>query len=146
MDIEITIKELMDSVDEEIARIAAGSYDENGALLYDGLKKTSRDDNTMRMILSEALAIVQGSIVRFVEYAQITADKIIIQMIMSERRRRAKEHIIYTMIHSSLAKLVVAKYFSEKQQTELAAKFDSLAAADLQTLRKNLYEKAAPTN
>lgn len=146
MDIEIIIKELMDSVDEEIARIAAGSYDENGALLYDGLKKTSRDDNTMRMILSEALSIVQGSIVRFVEYARITADKIIIQMIMSERRRRAKEHIIYTMIHSSLAKLVVAKYFSEKQQTELAAKFDSLAAADLQTLRKNLYEKAAPTN
>lgn len=146
MDIEIIIKELMDSVDEEIARIAAGSYDENGASLYDGLKKTSRDENTMKKILSEALAIVQGSIVRFVEYAQITADKIIIQMIMSERRRRAKEHIIYTMIHSSLAKLVVAKYFSEKQQTELAAKFDNLAAADLQTLRKNLYEKAAPTN
>lgn len=146
MDIEIIIKDLMDSVDEEIARVAGGSYDENGAPLYDGLKKTSRDENTMKKIFSEALAIVQEKIVRFVEYTQITADKIIIQMLMSERRRRAKEYIIYTTIQSSLAKLIIAKYFSEKQQTELAAKFDGLAAADLQTLSKNLYEKAAPTN
>lgn len=146
MDIEIIIKDLMDSVEEEISRVAGSTYDENGTPLYDGLKKTSRDDNTMKKILSEALAVVHGSIVRFVESAEITSDKIIIQMSMTERRRRAKEFIITTTINSSLAKLVIAKYFSEKQQTELASKFDELAAADLQTLRKNLYEKAAPTN
>lgn len=146
MDIEIIIKDLMDSVDEEISRIAGSTYDENGTPLYDGLKKTSRDDNTITKILSEALAVVQGSIARFVESAEVTADEIIIQMSMTERRRRAKEFIITTTINSSLAKLVIAKYFSEKQQTELASKFDELAAADLQTLRKNLYEKAAPTN
>lgn len=145
MDIEIIIKDLMDSVDEEIARVAGGSYDENGAPLYDGLKKTSRDENTLKRILSEALAVLEGSIARFVECVEMTDEKIVIEMNMTERRRRAKEHIVTTMINSSLAKLVIAKYFSEKQQTELAAKFDGLAAADLQTLQTAIYTKTTPS-
>lgn len=144
MDIEITIKDFMDTVDEEISRTAAVSYDENGAPLYDGLKKTSRDENTLKRILSEALAVLEGSIARFVECVEMTDEKIVIEMNMTERRRRAKEHIVTTMINSSLAKLVIAKYFSEKKQTKLATEFDALAAADLQTLHKNLYEKSAP--
>ena len=144
MDIEIIIKDFLASVDEEISRTAGMTYDENGASLYDGLKKTSRDDNTLKKILSEALAVLQGSIARFLEDVEITSEKIVIEITMTERRRRAKEHIVTTMINSSLAKLVIAKYFSEKKQTKLATEFDALAAADLQTLHKNLYEKSAP--
>lgn len=145
MDIEITIKDFMDSVDEEIARVAAGSYSEDGAPLYDGMKKTSRDEAVMQRLLSEAVAVVQNSMSRFIEEVDTDEDSINFAFSTTDRRTRGKEGMIENLLKSSLAKVLISKYFLEKQQTEPATKFDTLAAADLQMLQNAIYTKTAPS-
>lgn len=145
MDISIYKKDVIASVEEEISRVAARAYADDGSSLYDGLKYVSRDSSVMNSLLDEALTVLLSSLHRFTN-AQVRTSGMTIsfEITMSERRERAKIDIIPPLIMSTLAKIIISKYFSEKQQEELATKFDSLAATDMQTLQKNLFEKAAP--
>lgn len=145
MDIQIVIKDFMDSVEEEISRIAAGSYSEDGAPLYDGMKKTSRDDGTMERLFSESLTTLKNALARFLEGSEQKDGKLSIVLAASGRRIRGKEDMIEDLVKSSLAKVLISKYFLEKQQTEQATKFDTLAAADLQALQNVIYTKSTPT-
>ena len=145
MDINITLSSLNESVKEEISRIASGSYSADGAPLYDGIRITSRDTGVMGRLLEESLVVVKSAIVRFLSDTDDDAtDAVTISLNLSTRRKNGKQTVIPGLIESSLAKLLLSKYFSEKNQTEMAAKFDGLAAADLQTLQKVLYSKQSP--
>lgn len=146
MDINITLSSLNESVKEEISRIASGSYSADGAPLYDSIRITSRDTGVMGRLLKESLVVVKSAIVRFLssDIDDDATDAVTISLNLSTRRENGKQAVIPELIESSLAKLLLSKYFSEKNQTEMAAKFDGLAAADLQTLQKVLYSKQSP--
>lgn len=145
MDISINRKDVTTSVEEEISRVAARAYAEDSSSLYDGLRYISRDSSVMNALIDEALNVMLSAIRRFTDtQAYATGTTISIELAMSERRERAKADVIPSLIISTLTKIILSKYFSEKQQEKLAAHFDSLAAADMQTLQKNLFEKAAP--
>lgn len=144
MDITIVIKDFMDSVEEEIARVASGSYSEDGTPLYDGMKQTSRDKATMERLFAESLTTVKNAVSRFLEETEEVDGRLRIVLAASGRRVRGKEEMMEDLLKSSLAKVLISKYFLEKQQTEQATKFDTLAAADIQTLQGVIYTKATP--
>ena len=145
MEVTITLSDFNKALEEEISRIASGSYSDDGASLYDGLRMTSRDEAVMKRLRKEAKGAVQGAMMRFVSEVTESETSIIFELDVTDRRVRGKENMIQELIESALAKLVISKYFSEKQQTELAAKFDTLAAADIQSLLTHLYTKPTPT-
>lgn len=146
MEFKITESDLMAAVEEIISRAAARNYSEDGAALYDGLRLVSRDRNIMEKLVSEASAIMKGMCNRFLDHERSdnTEDEIVLVFALSERRGRGKTDIIIPLVRSSLAELVVARYFTEKEQPELAAKHDSQAAADMQTLSHQLFTKLEP--
>lgn len=51
MEITYIISDLIDIINEDVSRLAARSYSEDGASLYDGLKITSRDAGTQSRML-----------------------------------------------------------------------------------------------
>lgn len=146
MEFKITESDLMAAVEEIISRAAARNYSEDGVALYDGLRLVSRDRNIMEKLVSEASAIMKGMCNRFLDHERSdnTEDEIVLVFALSERRGRGKTDIIIPLVRSSLAELVVARYFTEKEQPELAAKHDSQAAADMQTLSHQLFTKLEP--
>lgn len=146
MEFRIKESELMAAVDEVISRSAARNYSEDGSALYDGLRIISRDRNIMEKLVTEASAIMKGMCNRFLDHeiSGNTEDEIVLVFALSERRGRGKADIIIPLVRNSLAELVVARYFTEKEQPELAAKHDNQAAADMQTLSHQLYMKLEP--
>lgn len=146
MEFKITESDLMAAVEEIISRAAARNYSEDGAALYDGLRLISRDRNIMEKLVSEASAIMKDMCNRFLDHERSdnTEDEIVLVFALSERRGRGKTDIIIPLVRSSLAELVVARYFTEKEQPDLAAKHDSQAAADMQTLSHQLFTKLEP--
>lgn len=145
MDIKIVTQDFMDSVEEEIARVAASSYSEDGAPLYDGMKKTSRDEAVMKRLFAEAVGVVQMSVARFLEGVEKSDTEVTFILNTTERRTRGKETLLEDIFNSSLAKVLISKYFQEKKQTEEATRFDTLAAADLQMLQTTIYTKTTPS-
>ena len=145
MDISISKKDVMDSLEREISRAAAGSYAADGTSLYDGLRITSRDSEVMTALMDEALAVLLSALHRFMN-AHVTANTLNISLTleMSERRARAKIDIVPPLVIAFLVKVIISKYFSEKQNQEQAERFDKFAAADMLTLQKSLFEKSAP--
>lgn len=146
MEFKIKETELMAAVDEVISRAAARNYSEDGAALYDGLRLVSRDRNIMNKHISEASAVMKGMCNRFLDHEKSdnAEGEIVLAFAVSERRGRGKTDIIIPLVRNSLAELVVARYFTEKEQPDLAAKHDSQAAADMQTLSHQLYTKLEP--
>ena len=144
MDIEITYKDLNDAVDEEIARSAARAYSADGTPLFDGMAKTSRDANVMKVLTGEAVTVLQSAVMRFLLDVSRDETSLVFTFDLSGRRAKGKCDLFESLLKSILAKLILSKYFAEKQQADLFAFFDELAAADIKTLTKHMYEKSAP--
>ena len=53
MEIKFNISDLIDIINEEVDRLAARSYSEDGGSLYDGIKITSRDARVQERIFEE---------------------------------------------------------------------------------------------
>lgn len=53
MKIEFNISELVEIISEDVSRLAARSYSEDGTSLYDGIKLTSRDTSVLERMLEE---------------------------------------------------------------------------------------------
>lgn len=145
VDISITNTELTEAINQAVSRIAAGTYSEDGSSLYDGLKITSRDASVIEKIIDEALIILQSSLGRFVDYVEATTAGIEISLKISSRREKNKSEVILKLAKNAAEKLIVSKYFSEKQQEEFAKKFDELAAVDIKLLTQQIYHKAPPS-
>ena len=60
MEIKLSISELVDIINEDIDRLAARSYSQEGVSLYDGIKVTSRDKGVMNRMLEERDARLRG--------------------------------------------------------------------------------------
>jgi hypothetical protein len=53
MKIQFKISDILDIIKEDVSRLGARSYSEDGASLYDGIKITSRDEGVLSRTLEE---------------------------------------------------------------------------------------------
>lgn len=67
--------ELLTSVQEEISRVAARSYTPEGLSLYDSIRATSRDDDTLNRMISDVLDTI---LARFRDFISSISDAAIV--------------------------------------------------------------------
>ena len=136
-------------IEEEISREGAQAYSDEGVSLYDGIRLISRDEAKMKRLMSEVLVAIKMQCNRFVKHADVVTSpteplSFLFELDLSKRRSAGKEESLNTVFRSMTANFMLNKYFSSKNMTDLAAKYDSLALADVQTLTRLLYEKLPP--
>lgn len=149
MEFEIEHKEIMLLVEEEVSREGAQAYSEDGSSLYDGIRIISRDEEKMKRLMQEVLVSIKMLCNRFVRHVAVIdmasePVSFYFDLELSPRRSVGKEHSLKTAFRSMTVNLMLNKYFTSKNLTELASKYDALALADVQAITKLLYEKLPP--
>lgn len=149
MDYTIDSSTIFPIVEEEVSREASQAYSADGVSLYDGIKMISRDEAKKKRMMSEALAAIKIQCNRFLTHGEVTEPdseptSIVLTFGVSDRRLKGKEESILTIFRSMAVNFILNKFFASKNQSELAAKYDAMALADVQMLNKLLYEKLPP--
>lgn len=151
MEFKIDYDKIIAIVEEKVSREAAQAYSADGASLYDGIRMLSRDEDEKKRMMSEVLVSVRILCNRLVNHASLEEDETDDEKIsfnfeleMSPRREAGKGESLKTAFRSLTVNLFLNKYFASKNQTDLAAKYDSAALADVQNIAKLLYEKLPP--
>lgn len=151
MTFELKYDTLMKTIKEEISREGAQAYSKDGASLYDAIKWLSRDDDKSQRIMAEVLTLIKEQCNRFICCAEMTRatgeteyTSLEFTLETTQRRVSGREESIKTMLRSLTINLFLHKYFVAKNQTELATKYDGLAAADIKSLTNILYTKQPP--
>jgi hypothetical protein len=151
MEFKIDYDKIIAIVEEKVSREAAQAYSADGASLYDGIRMISRDENEKKRMMSEVLVSVRILCNRLVRHVALIADEaeeektsFYFDLEMSPRREAGKGDSLKTAFRSLTVNLFLNKYFVSKNQTDLAAKYDSAALADVQNIAKLLYEKLPP--
>lgn len=151
MEYRITYDKIMEVVKEEVSREGNQAYSADGVSLYDAIRLLSRDEAKKKRLMSEVLVTIRTMCNRFIDHADIIEGDpeyeqtgIILDLNMTLRRETGKVESLRTLFRSLTTNLFLNKYFLSKNQTELAAKYDDAAVADVQSLAKLLYEKLPP--
>ena len=148
MQYKIEYDTIMPIVEEEVSREAAQAYSGDGASLYDGIRMISRDEKKKKRLMSEVLVAIKMQCNRFVKHAEVVGGdeplSLVFELELSSRRSFGKENSLKTLFRSLTVNLLLSKYFSSKNQTDLVSKYDDKALADVQLLAKLLYEKLPP--
>jgi len=138
-------------VEEEVSREAAQAYAEDGGSLYDGIRMVSRDEDKLKRLMSEVLVTIKMQCNRFVRHTAVIGGEdageplaFLFELELSLRRSIGKEESLMTVFRSMAVNFMLNKFFASKNQTDLAAKYDAQALADVQSLTKLLYEKLPP--
>jgi hypothetical protein len=99
--------------------------------------------------MSEVLAVIKAQCNRFLKRAEVAEGdgepiSFVFELDITPRRRAGKEESLQTLFRSLSVNLVLNRFFASKNLTDLAAKYDSFALADIQMMTKLLYEKLPP--
>lgn len=149
MQYKIEYDTIMPIVEEEVSREAGQAYSDDGGSLYDGIRMISRDENKKKRIMSEVLVAIKMQCNRFIKHADVEDLQseplsFIFDMELSPRRSAGKEESLMTIFRSMTANFILNRYFTSKNQSELASKYDAAALSDVQSLNKLLFEKLPP--
>ena len=149
MEYRIEYDKVMAIVEEEVSREAAQAASADGVALYDGMRMVSRDEDKKRRMMSEVLAVIKAQCNRFLKRAEVVESdgepaSFVFELDITPRRRAGKEESLQTLFRSLSVNLVLNRFFASKNLTDLAAKYDSFALADIQMMTKLLYEKLPP--
>ena len=151
MEFKIEYDTIMAIVEEEVSREASQAYSEDGGSLYDGLRMISRDEEKKKRMMSEVLVSIRILCNRLVRHVALIGEEdpkektsFYFDLEMSPRRAAGKGESLKTLFRSLAVSLFLNKYFSSKNNVDLASKYDAAALADVQTIAKLLYEKLPP--
>lgn len=151
MEFKIEYDKIIAIAAEDVSREGAQAYSEDGVSLYDAIRMVSRDEAKKKRLMSEVLVSVRILCNRLVRHVDTIADdteeeetSFIFDLDMSPRRAAGKGESLKTSFRSLTVNLFLNKYFTSKNQTELASKYDAAALADVNTIAKLLYEKLPP--
>ena len=151
MEFRIEYEAMMAIAEEMVSREGNQAYSEDGSSLYDAIRMVSRDEATKKRLMSEVLVSIRILCNRLVKHVALSEDmtseeetSFEFELEMSPRRAAGKGESLKTLFRSLTASLFLNKYFASKNQTELAAKYDAAALADVSTIAKLLYEKLPP--
>lgn len=151
MEFKIEYDKIIAIAAEDVSREGAQAYSDDGVSLYDAIRMVSRDEAKKKRLMSEVLVSVRILCNRLVRHVDTIADdteeeetSFIFDLDMSPRRAAGKGESLKTSFRSLTVNLFLNKYFTSKNQTELASKYDAAALADVNTIAKLLYEKLPP--
>ena len=151
MEYKIEYATIMTIAEEEVSREAAQAYSADGVSLYDGIRMISRDEEKKKRMMSEVLVSIRILCNRLVRHIELIGEddpeektSFYFELEMSPRRAVGKGESLKTLFRSLSVNLFLNKYFTSKNQADLAAKYDAAALADVQTIAKLLYEKLPP--
>lgn len=151
MEFKIEYDKIIAIAAEDVSREGAQAYSDDGVSLYDAIRMVSRDEAKKKRLMSEVLVSVRILCNRLVRHVATIADdteeeetSFIFDLDMSPRRAAGKGESLKTSFRSLTVNLFLNKYFTSKNQTELASKYDAAALADVNTIAKLLYEKLPP--
>lgn len=138
---------VIDVVKEEVSKEASMAVNADGASLYDKLKITSRDEEKMKRLALGALVFIKEQCERFISRATIGENPISLNFTLnaSTRRTSGRESSIQDLLQNICANTIIRKYFLSKNETDLSAKYEAIAAEDLSTLKRILYTKTPPS-
>lgn len=151
MEFKIEYDKIIAIAAEDVSREGAQAYSDDGVSLYDAIRMVSRDEAKKKRLMSEVLVSVRILCNRLVRHVDTIADdteeeetSFYFDLDMSPRRAAGKGESLKTSFRSLTVNLFLNKYFTSKNQTELASKYDAAALADVNTIAKLLYEKLPP--
>jgi hypothetical protein len=151
MEFKIEYDKIIAIAAEDVSREGAQAYSADGVSLYDAIRMVSRDDAKKKRLMSEVLVSVRVLCNRLVRHVATIADdteeeetSFYFDLDMSPRRAAGKGESLKTSFRSLTVNLFLNKYFTSKNQTDLASKYDAAALADVNTIAKLLYEKLPP--
>ncbi len=151
MEFKIEYDKIIAIAAEDVSREGAQAYSDDGVSLYDAIRMVSRDEAKKKRLMSEVLVSVRALCNRLVRHVATIADdteeeetSFYFDLEMSPRRAAGKGESLKTSFRSLTVNLFLNKYFTSKNQTELASKYDAAALADVNTIAKLLYEKLPP--
>lgn len=151
MEFKIEYDKIIAIAAEDVSREGAQAYSADGVSLYDAIRMVSRDDAKKKRLMSEVLVSVRVLCNRLVRHVATIADdteeeetSFYFDLEMSPRRAAGKGESLKTSFRSLTVNLFLNKYFTSKNQTDLASKYDAAALADVNTIAKLLYEKLPP--
>lgn len=151
MEFKIEYDKIIAIAAEDVSREGAQAYSDDGVSLYDAIRMVSRDEAKKKRLMSEVLVSVRILCNRLVRHVDTIADdteeeetSFIFDLEMSPRRAAGKGESLKTSFRSLTVNLFLNKYFTSKNQTDLATKYDAAALADVNTIAKLLYEKLPP--
>ena len=151
MEFKIEYDKIIAIAAEDVSREGAQAYSDDGVSLYDAIRMVSRDEAKKKRLMSEVLVSVRILCNRLVRHVDTIANdteeeetSFIFDLDMSPRRAAGKGESLKTSFRSLTVNLFLNKYFTSKNQTELASKYDAAALADVNTIAKLLYEKLPP--
>jgi hypothetical protein len=151
MEFKIEYDKIIAIAAEDVSREGAQAYSADGVSLYDAIRMVSRDDAKKKRLMSEVLVSVRVLCNRLVRHVATIADdteeeetSFYFDLEMSPRRAAGKGESLKTSFRSLTVNLFLNKYFTSKNQMELASKYDAAALADVNTIAKLLYEKLPP--
>ena len=151
MEVKIECDKIIAIAAEDVSREGAQAYSDDGVSLYDAIRMVSRDEAKKKRLMSEVLVSVRVLCNRLVRHVATIADdteeeetSFYFDLEMSPRRAAGKGESLKTSFRSLTVNLFLNKYFTSKNQTELASKYDAAALADVNTIAKLLYEKLPP--
>lgn len=147
MEYRIEYDEIMAIVEEEVSREAGQAVTAEGVSLYDDIRMVSRDEKKKRRLMAEAMATVKGMCNRFVRHAELSEEgpeSFVFELDVTPRRITGKEVSLQTLLSNLTVNLILNRYFASKNLSDIATKYDSLAASDVQSITKTLYEKLPP--
>ena len=151
MEFKIEYDKIIAVAAEDVSREGAQAYSDDGVSLYDAIRMVSRDEAKKKRLMSEVLVSVRVLCNRLIRHVATIADdteeeetSFIFDLEMSPRRAAGKGESLKTSFRSLTVNLFLNKYFTSKNQTDLASKYDAAALADVNTIAKLLYEKLPP--
>lgn len=151
MEFKIEYDKIIAIAAEDVSREGAQAYSDDGVSLYDAIRMVSRDEAKKKRLMSEVLVSVRILCNRLIRHVDTIADdteeeetSFIFDLDMSPRRAAGKGESLKTSFRSLTVNLFLNKYFTSKNQTDLASKYDAAALADVNTIAKLLYEKLPP--
>ena len=151
MEFKIEYDKIIAIAAEDVSREGAQAYSDDGVSLYDAIRMVSRDEAKKKRLMAEVLVSVRVLCNRLVRHVAAIADdteeeetSFYFDLEMSPRRAAGKGESLKTSFRSLTVNLFLNKYFTSKNQTELASKYDAAALADVNTIAKLLYEKLPP--
>lgn len=111
MEINFTIAELIDIINEDVSRYAARAYSEDGTSLYDGIKITSRDKGVQSRMLEERDARVRDILAFCLKDSEGEADSLLYDLELGENVKSSTQTSLKVTLRKYLTEGVLFDWY-----------------------------------
>lgn len=144
MDYTIDFNAILPVVEEEVSRVASRSYSDDGSALYDGIKIVSRDEATLKRLLSDVTDVLLARFHDFV--AAVSKDPNVVDFYLPDLPDYYEERI-RTVLDRYVSMGIVGRWLQERGGSEFQMYLDrseaSITEAELLMVTRKKLEREA---